>query len=400
MPPELRMQTLRKADRIHRFPAKMSPRLAYSFLMESKRGDPSRNIRFHDPMCGSGTTALVARSLGLSVSAADAMYPASIIALAKLRRLENVKLTDMLEFARTVTISSKSSPSNKWANWRIWFTPKVLSSLEEIAGQINEAGNQSFFPHLLTAFFQTVWDTSSADRNVIVPTRSNNSRAAPKLRGTKVLAIFEQRLRRVSGAQRALGSLGFDTKKPPVYQANSLDSRSWPSGRVDLILTSPPYGCGIDYERAFRLQMRIWSPFLKRQPTRLGLVGRRNNLDDPEISLSHEITESSWYRRTSNGDPTRWQMFLQYLSDFKRFLHISRQRLSKTGRLCLVIGNPQINKTRVPLVDLVEGLAWEEHFRLEASPSQDRIKTRVQNFRLRSATSHIQRDYLLSFLPS
>src|SRR5439155_116272 len=131
MAPELRMQTLRKADRIHRFPAKMSPRLAYSFLMDSKRGDPSRRIRFHEPMCGSGTTALVARSLGLSVSAADAMYPASIITSAKLRRLADAKLVDMREFARAMTISSKSSPSNKWVNWRIWFTPKVLSSLED-----------------------------------------------------------------------------------------------------------------------------------------------------------------------------------------------------------------------------------------------------------------------------
>ena len=60
------------------------------------------------------------------------MYPASIITSAKLRRLADAKLVDMREFARAMTISSKSSPSNKWVNWRIWFTPKVLSSLKSL----------------------------------------------------------------------------------------------------------------------------------------------------------------------------------------------------------------------------------------------------------------------------
>ncbi len=397
--PEIQIATIRKADRIHRFPAKMSPRLALSFIMDSTSKNSRRRIRFHDPMCGSGTTALVARSYGLSVSATDAMYPASVITKAKLHLLSSGTLTEMSEFVDTLSFSSVNNPQRLWPNWRIWYTPRVLRCLEEIAKGISYVRKEAYFPHLLTAFFQTTWDTSSADRNVIVPTRSNFSTRMPRWSPRGVVNIFRHRLARIIGAQQALEDLGFDMRKPSVYQSDALDGRSWPDERLDLILTSPPYGCGVDYERAFRLQMRIWSSFLSRE-LRPELIGRRNNLRDGSDSLPSGELTSSWYIRLSKMEHESLQRFLQYVHDMRRFLQISRAKLSKSGRLCLVMGNPQIGKKPVPLVRIVQGLASEEGFRLEASPSYDRIKTRIQNFRLRSATSHIKTEYLLSFLPN
>lgn len=392
------MAQIRRADRIHRFPAKMSPRLAYSFLNTSVVGK-KKGIRFHDPLCGSGTTALVARSLGFSVSASDAMYPAAIITRAKLHLLSNSSLNEMIEFGATLRVSSNSKPHNPWPKYRIWYTSRVLRCLEEIGQEIIEMRAASCFPHLLTAFFQTSWDVSSADKNVIVPTRSNYSRTAPRLQGDKIIEIFRQRLERVSAAQHALMGLGFDFKRPRVSQSDALDEKAWPDDRIDVIFTSPPYGCGIDYERAFRLQMRIWSSFMRGRQTP-SLIGRKNRLRSSEVSLPHGELSSRWYRRISKGDAERKMMFLQYLDDIRTFLRLSRKKLSKKGRLCVVIGDPEIGKTRVPLVRVIQELASEENFLLEARPSYDRITSRIQNFRLRSATSHIDREYLLSFLPN
>lgn len=394
------LQSLRRADRIHRFPAKMSPSLAFSFITKLREESRPRKIRFYDPLCGSGTTLLVARSLGLSVSGADALYPAVTIARAKLNRLAYSKLAEMREFSQQLTVSSSSAPKNLWPNYALWFSERVLRRLEDLAESIMDIRKEPYFPHVLTAFFQTVWDVSSADKSVIVPTRSEYSRRVRRLRPERVLPIFRQRLRRIDEAQQALEKLSIDASSCRIDHSNALDQDSWPEHRLDLILTSPPYGCGVDYERAFRLQMRVWTPFMKKRPPDFHLIGRQRPLKEAKLLAEPKFASSSWSRKVSCGDKERWQMFLQYLEDLRSLLSISRSRLCRSGLLCIVIGNPQINKTRVPLVKLVKQLAVSEGFRLEATPSSDKIRTRLQNLKLRSATGPIQREYLLSLLPN
>src|SRR5713101_742912 len=174
---------VRIADRIHRFPAKMSPNLARSFLasIEKSSGFRSNELKFHDPMCGSGTTALVARTLGFSVSAGDIMYTSSVIATAKLSRLSCSDLEDLKDFSHSVDVSSKTKPERQWKNWRVWYRPNVLGCLENLAQKLSAERGRRFFPHLVTGFFQTAWDVSSADKNVAVPTRSRFSNAPPKM---------------------------------------------------------------------------------------------------------------------------------------------------------------------------------------------------------------------------
>src|SRR5436190_18826323 len=98
----------------------MSPKFAYSFLKTNLVGESAKGIKFHDPLCGSGTTALVARSLGFSVSASDAMYPAAIITKAKLRLLSKSALNELVEFGTTLRVSSGSKPRNPWPKYKVW----------------------------------------------------------------------------------------------------------------------------------------------------------------------------------------------------------------------------------------------------------------------------------------
>jgi hypothetical protein len=396
--PKADIVQIRKADRIHRFPAKMTPALAYSSLIGYPKEVTGKSVRFHDPMCGSGTTALVARSLGFSVTASDAMYPAAVIATAKLRLLSSGCLSDMVKLGEGVSVSGKPNPRRPWSRYKIWYTSRVLRCLEEIAEEIYSMKKKAFFPHLQTAFFQTVWDSSSADNNVIVPTRSDYSRTAPRFKPKTIIEIFRERIVRIVESQSALSELGFDTKAPSISQSDALQESSWPTGRIDLIFTSPPYGCGIDYQRAFRLQMRIWSALGVRLPNHR-IIGRRTGPSYSDSGLPQAEVRSRWYGRLSEKDDERKRMFMQYLSDMRAFLRLSRKKLSKNGRLCMVIGNPEIAKTRIPLVRVMQALAKEEKLALEERPSYDRIRSRIQNFRLRSATSHIDKEYLLSFRP-
>ena len=392
--------TLKTADRIHRFPAKMSPGLAHSFL-ESVARQYARTcrLRFHDPMCGSSTTALVARTLGFAVSASDILFPACVISTAKLYRLSDYSLKDLVDFSNSIEVSGNPRPRKLWPNWPIWYTPTVLRSLEDVVETIFRIQRKAFFTHMLTAFFQTAWDVSAADKKVMVPTHSRYSKAPPRLSPGHVLVLLRQRLGRILRAQDTLRQLGFSSEKPEVRQADVLENRGWPSDRLDIVFSSPPYGCGIDYERAFRLQMRFAGPFLSHSCPNSRLVGRHTNIEANLDSLPSRERRSEWCVRVSKADPTRFRMFLQYLQDFRSFLRITHDHLSRNGRLCLVIGNPQIARNPVPLARIVQELGEEEGFRLATSPKRDWIKCRMQQFELRSATSHISQEFLLSFLP-
>lgn len=391
---------LRRADRIHRFPAKISPRVALSFLgsiSENYRKESLRGVRFHDPMCGSGTAALTARVLGFAVSASDIMYPAFTITTAKLCRLRESALGDFSDFPSAIELSKKKPPKRQWQNWRLWYRPRVLRSLEDISEVIASNRTKPFFSHLLTAFFQTAWDVSAADKRVAVPTRSQYSPKSLNISPQNVLNIFCLRLKRVKEAQEALGELGLSPTRPKVFQRNALEESEWPDGRIDIIFTSPPYGCGVDYERAFRLQTRLSAFFSSKTYPRSKFIGRTSSLGSDVDALPASEKEATWFKRIRQLNDNRLRMFLQYAHDIKMFIRISARRISRKGRLCLVIGNPQIARREVPLSRIIQKLASEEGFALETSPQRDQIKSRMQNFPLRSANSHINQEYLLSF---
>jgi len=392
-------QLLRQADRIHRFPAKMTPRLAYSFLKPIVDNRGAKRIRFHDPMCGSGSTVLVARSLGVAVSACDILYPAVIITKAKLIRLSDVSVEEMVDWSSSIELSRKPHPKHTWTNWRIWFRPRVLRTLEDMADQLQETKRKAFFPQLVTAFFQTIWDVSAADRSVLVPTRSTYSRVPPSLPPQKILDIFRRRLSRILLAQDALRAMNIPFQRPEIRQSNSLTEDAWGEGKKDVILTSPPYGCGIDYERIFRLQMRLWTRFLDDSSIypKSQLIGRSSHIVTYRNALPESEIDSKWCRTISNLSPQRLLAFMQYVSDLRTFLQLCARHLSKKGVLGLVIGNPQIAKQRIPLTRIVQELAEEQRLVLERSPRCDPIRSRRQNFRLRSATGPIEEEFLLSF---
>jgi len=390
---------LRQADRIHRFPAKMTPRLAYSVLKPILSPHPPGKIRFHDPLCGSGLTALVARSLGASVSACDISYPAVIISKAKLTRLSDKSMREMLEFSSNLEASNKPRPRYPWPNWNIWYRPKVLRCLEDLADSIYEERRHAFFPHVLTALSQTIWDVSSADRKVMVPTRSHYS-FMPNLSVQNVIANVGKRLERIVSAQDALGRLGVSSGAPDIYQSSSLCEEGWRTKSKHVIMSSPPYGCGIDYERVFRLQMRVFSRFLPPSCSpHSGMIGRITHLTAGIEALPDSETKSSWYRAISKDAKAerRLRMFLQYVHDFRVFVRLCARHLSKSGRLCLVIGNPEIAKRKLPLTRIAREVAEEEGFQLVATPRLDKIRNRTQQFKLRSATGPIKEECLLSF---
>lgn len=386
---------IRKADRITRFPAKMSPRLAYWYLRRTFSDESNRERTFYDPMCGSGTSALVAVALGYSVLASDISYAAVIIARAKLTKLTKNELNVLREFPATIKISV-SRPSASWSNWKIWYQPLVLRTLEVLRDAIFDEEGEHYFPHLLSCFFQTAWDVSAADKGVIVPTRSRFSKRAPGMKPQRVIYRFRERLNRIIAAQDALSQLQLSTHRPSVKLGDALSESVWPRRSIDVCMTSPPYGCGIDYERAFRLPMKICKGLIP-EFVKARMIGRQSHLKDDATTIQKYLDETVSLRRIGRSEALRAKMLVQYFVDMKRFLGKCSKHLKSEGRLCLVVGNPEIAKKRVPLVNVIVRMARDQRLQLIAKPRADRIPTRSMNFAPRSATRFIREEYLLTF---
>lgn len=390
---------LKAADWIHRFPAKMTARLAGIFLTEvvSQWHKSVGGLTFHDPMCGSGTTALLARYSGFAVSASDVLLPAVQIARAKLNRLGTSGLGRLVSFLEEDPISSKTSPRTEWGNAGIWFRDTVLRALEDIRDAILLERRFRHFPHLLVAHFQTIWDVSAADKKVIVPTRSRFSPEAPGLSPNEVLERFRGRLRRIIRAQEALRCLKLPTRRISVNQGNAIASGGWPRSKPDVVLTSPPYGCGLDYPRAFRLQTKIWESSGMFCDRRSEVIGRRYYLNVDEAALKDFENEFNWLRRLRRKSSNAALRLTQFLLDLVKFFGYANARMQSDGVLGIVVGDPEMGGIRIPLHTIIPRMALNAGFNLLGGKKKDAIKSRIQNFKLRSASAPIQSEFLMSF---
>jgi len=387
---------LSTADRIHRFPAKMTPRIALEFLDYAERIlPPAEGIaRFHDPMCGSATTALVARFKGFHVTGNDLLWPAVIISRAKLNKLDDEAMVTLAKFAEEIRMPGSLVPNETWSTAYVWFRPNVLRALQDLRDIIFEERMASYFPHLLTALFQTTWDVSASDKGVMVPTRSSYSRHPPRLSKRDVLKTFLIRLERVCRAQNALRRLSISARYARVTQGNALDASGWPRWRPSVVLTSPPYGCGLDYARAFRLQMRVLGEWVPDQYNTRHLIGRRHYVDKDSSNVPGFLSRARWYGRIGKRAPESLLMFNQYLREMRCFLDVARRRIAQGGFLGVLTGNPEIAGQRVPLSKIIGRLAEDAGFQTHLEGSEDRIKSRIQNFKPRSASAPIPTETL------
>lgn len=390
-----------RSDRIYRYPAKMTPKIAVTFISEVLReseSDPG-NLTFHDPMCGSGTTALVARWRGFKVTSSDIMPTSVQIARAKTTRLSDEGVDALREYGKSRLLSGGRKPKDteEWPTWNVWYKPRVLRALEDIRDTISIERRRAHYPHLLVALFKTAWDVSAADRGVIVPTQGRYGSGPPEMKPSEVRGAFREHLSRSVKVQEALSVLEYPRGRPTVRQGNALDESSWPETKLDVALTSPPYGCGLDYARALSLQEHVWGSCSSDRNWNECMVGRRNYLQPNADELPSAITREPWFQTVLEKDPGRSKMLVQYLNDMDSFFNIAKRRLKSGGKLGIVIGNPEVARTRVPLNEAVKHLASDAGFSSDGEDREDRIKSRVQNLKLRSASAPIQTEWLLSF---
>ncbi len=401
-----------RADRIHRFPAKMAIGLGEVFIQRvlpavTQEGDLSGQT-FYDPMCGSGTTALVARAFGLSAACSDLLPTSTIIAAAKLNRLPERNLLELVEFSESNHLTGNLSPIWLWPTALQWYPSRALRALQDIRVAIEAFRRFRQFPHLMTALSWTSWDASSADPAIMVPTHSRASPWNRAISPERVQERFRRRLQTIISAQGALGELDIDTGRVAVWNGSALDPATWRQ-RPRFILTSPPYGLGIDYVRAASLQWHILFPDIEtaavrpktlgrsRRPRSLGRIARTGF--DASI-LGPRFGEGKWWNVMQRDQPSRAQDFLVFLNELSTFLAVARNHVRPDGVFGIAIGDPETCWTRIPLTAIVRDLATGAGFRQAYPDLHSGLRRRFQATDRRSSAAAIKSETLLTFVPN
>jgi hypothetical protein len=402
--PRLWAGPLARADGIHRFPAKMALGLGDVFvnrvLIDIAGSSRLVGERFHDPMCGSGTTLLVARSADLRVTGSDILPTSTVIASAKLNRLNSHDRQALVKFSKTDHLSRQEGLLWSWPSAREWFTARALRALQDIRLAAESQNGCRWFPHLLTAISWASWDVSSADSNIMVPTHSRRSPFNRRVEPDTVQYWFRHRLQRIVAAQEALADLGIGTGHVDIWEGDALDRSSWPRD-ARFVLTSPPYGIGIDYVRASSLQWRVLFPESEPNDVRSRVLGRPRIGNSNEDALPPRHQSDRWWKAMRTHHPQRARAFLSFVDDLTSFLTTAEDQIPSDGAMGLVMGNPQTcGRWTIPLVEMTAEIAQEIGFREGYPRISSSLRRRFQSGNRRSSSSPIKVETLLTLVPS
>lgn len=382
---------------IHPFPARMAPSIAWENLISLDK-KPSRIL---DPMLGSGTTAVIARSLGHFAVGFDS-DPLSVLIAAiwcadvnKETLFREAKLvldhaSHIEEKLKTRQAYPAKSDKETRAFVRYWFDKTSRRQLASLSSAISSVNNYYLRSSFWCAFSRTI-----ITKKLGVSLAMDISHSRPhKVYTTAPLKPFDGFLPSVRSMTRGLvfATKGCDFPSAQIMRG---DARRIPlsNGCIDLVITSPPYLNAIDYMRGHKLSL-IWMgyPVNYLRDVRSTNIGaeRALKMHNQEDFLAETLSEMGDIQHLS--DRTK-SMFLRYIFDMNAVISEISRVLVKNGLAVIVVGDSTINGVFVKNSNAIVALAKKhglqltslqkrelpEHRRYLPPPSHDKAGPNLRN---------------------
>ncbi len=266
---------------LHEFRGKFFPQLVRSLINMSGIPDGSLVL---DPMIGSGTTACEAVAAGMDAIGVD-LNPLSILITSVKASIPEI---DPKEFKRQAIDRipkfkfNTADPAKLWGKddlryLGMWFDSKAITDLSSIAseiGKIRSPAYRDFFRVCLSNIVRFVSWQKPEDLRVRKEIRPYNA-------GTAQACFLAEASAQVDRIYPYLSVLNL--KRPAnvqIRQGNALDIASiFPEyrGKVDLLITSPPYATSLPYLDTDRLSLIVLGLLSRKQhgKTERNMVGTR-----------------------------------------------------------------------------------------------------------------------------
>ncbi|UAJ10621.1 TRM11 family SAM-dependent methyltransferase [Glacieibacterium megasporae] len=370
---------------VFRYPAKFHPPVARSLVDGFSR--PGETV--FDPFCGSGTTLVEALVAGRNAVGTDVDPLAVFIASAKVRRydLANVAttvdgLTAMLRrmseadlalwgpFIGDIPENAFAVASGELSAWipelprmNHWFRRRVVLQLAAIRRLVEVHSPSREFARL--CFAAIIRNASNADPVPVSGLEVTSHMRAKEEAGRSVdpYGLMIATLRKTSQAVNEFADHrdGVHRARVAIADARTIDGGT--AGRIDAVITSPPYLTAVDYYRRHTLEM-YWLGLTASSRERLKLLPRYIGRDRVSIgavnvdacSLGATVARR-WRPLFGELEPYRSRVFVHYCVGIAQSLGRVASLLPDHGKAVVVVGNVRYAGQPVDMGDLIRDLA-------------------------------------------
>jgi DNA modification methylase len=325
---------------LHPFPARMAPEIVVKAINSVPRG-----ASVLDTMCGSGTVLRESVMHGHHAIGFDVDPLAVLISKVSTTRLDldllMKKADDLANQAESKTAKSIQLP---WIDTdeetqkfiRFWFGPKQCVSLRALAwltyrtrGPIGDALRVAISKIIIT---KEPCASLARDTSHSRPHRIAFHNTYDVIQGFRKAVVD---IRNKLAEDEFIGSA-------EVSRCDARRLPSWITSKVQLVVTSPPYGNAIDYVRGHRLAL-VWLGYnLKRiRMINAHNVGRQTGTCWNKCRCTSELMAQ--LGRTEQFEPVIKQRLALYVQDMYSVIQEIHRSLVGNGHVILVVGNSSIN---------------------------------------------------------
>jgi DNA modification methylase len=325
---------------IHKHEGKADPWLARSVLNLSGMDEGDRVL---DPFCGSGTFIADAPLLNINAIGIDVNPLSTMIAKVKCN-LPNIALDELKGSLIRINKESSNHSNSKERLKSLVLEPegkdkgKLLNNEAAIMEilSIKDAIDEVTDHGLARDFFYTM-----LSRSILEVTEKQKRRFDGKGNFMKdAIDFYLQAL----ASQEILRILGIEAKSGcSIFTANAHSVQSLLDGKIDGIVTSPPYFDALDYVGFSRLPMRILDLDLEGKQLELETMGSKSRIaSDADMWSMCDLLPGSGKllldRLLKAGRERKARVVLQYLLDMSDCLQMFFNVLKEKRRMIFVVG--------------------------------------------------------------